>query len=194
MRNLLFQPFAWGTLFRIGLAAVIAETAVVNFRYVTPHLEFDELPSFSHGFRHAPAFTILVGIAALVGLDLVLLAWYATIRLRFTVFHALLYQSPGLRDGWRAYRKPSDRLFRATLMTTFGIVLLVGLLVLAIVLVVFSVVTLRTPEGKHDAGVFLVLFFPTLAFALAVVAASVIAHRAARFHPAAHGTGWRDLS
>ncbi len=40
---------------------------------------------------------------------------------------------------------------------------------------VFGVMTLRTPDGKYDTGVFLVLFFPTVGFAAAIVAACVLA-------------------
>jgi hypothetical protein len=169
------RPFAWDSFLRVTLAAVIAETAVVNFRYLTPHLEFNEFPALSPGFLHAPAFMILAAIAALVALDLVLLAWHAVIRLRITLFHALVYESPRLRDGWVSCGKAADRLFRASLLASVAILVLIGLVILAVGLVAFGVFTLRTPDGKFDVGVFLTMFFPTLALAVAVLVAAVMA-------------------
>ncbi len=174
MRELTLKPFAWGRFLRIALAAVIAEPMVVNFRYVTPHLEFGELPAISPSFRQASGFWILAAIAALLAVNLVLLGWYGLVRLRFTMFLAIVYPSQGLRASWRSCAKQADRLFRVTLLTTLGIVLLLGLLVLVIATGVFGVVTLRTPDGKYGTGVFLVLLFPTVGFAAAIVAACVL--------------------
>jgi hypothetical protein len=175
VRGLLFRPFAWGSFLRFTLGAVIAESMVVNFRYVTPHLEFGELPAISPAFRQASGFWILIAIAALLAVNLVLLGWYSIVRLRFALFLAIVYPEQGLRAGWRSCAKPADRLFRATLLTTFGIVLLLGLLVVVIATGVFGVTTLRTPDGKYDTGVFLVLFFPTLGFAAAIVLTCLLA-------------------
>lgn len=196
MRALLFRPFAWGTFLRVGLAAVIAESMIVNFRYVTPHLEFGELPAISPGFRQASGFWILAAIAGLIAVDLVLLGWYSIVRLRLTLFHMLAHESRSLREGWRSCAKPADRLFRATLLTTFSIVVLIGLLVLTIALGAFGVMTLKTPDGKYDAGVFLVLFFPTVGFAVAIVAvcllARVVLHDFILPHMALDGLSFRE--
>lgn len=196
MRALLFRPFAWGPFLRLGLAAVIAESMVLNLRYVTPHLDFGEMPAISPGFRQASGFWILVGIAGLIAVDLVLLGWYAIVRLRITLFTMLAHDSRSLRAGWRSCAKPADRLFRATLATTSLIVLLLGALLAVIALVVFGVTTLKTPEGKYDAGVFLVLFFPTIAFAIGIVIACLLArvvlHDFILPHMALEGATFRD--
>jgi hypothetical protein len=175
MRTLLFQPFDWGSFLRITLAAVLAESMVVSFRYVTPHLDFGDPPAIPESLRQAWGFWMLAGIAALVAVDLVLLGWYGIVRLRFTLFYALVHESQGLGEGWRSWARPADRLFRATLLITFGIVLLVVALMAVIAVGVFGVTTLRTPDGKLDAGVFLIFFFPTIGFLAAIVVACLLA-------------------
>src|SRR5271166_1547432 len=89
MLQLLFRPFAWGVFLRVTLAATVAESVVVNFRYLTPHLEFDSFPEVSPALRHASGFAILIAIAALVAVDLALFGWYAIVRMRFAIFHAV---------------------------------------------------------------------------------------------------------
>jgi hypothetical protein len=174
-RNFLFKHFAWPAFLRLTLAAVLSESVFVNFRFLTPHLDLGDVPGLPPNFRNASGFVLLVIIAALAAVNIVLLAWWGIVRLRFTIFHALLYDSRTLTDGWQRYRKPADRLFLACLLTSLAIVVLFGLVLVAVVVVVFGVVTLKTPDDKFDPGVFLTLFFPTLAFAVSVVAMSVVA-------------------
>jgi hypothetical protein len=180
MRNVFLRPFAAGPFFRCALAAVIAESVVLNFRYVTPHLDFGEVSAgvqgAAAGSLHRSASIVLLGIAGLVLVDVVLLAWYAIVRLRFTVFHAVLCESPGLREGWRRYAKPADRLFRATLLATLANLTLVGVLAGFIALGANTVINVRTPDGKYDLGVFLLMFFPTIAFAGTIVLVFVLTH------------------
>lgn len=114
-------------------------------------------------------FAVLVVIAAFVSLDLLLLGWYAIVRLRFTVFHAVLRESPGVREGWQHYGKAADRLFRGTLLATFTNLALISLFAIAVGLGVNTVMNVRTSDGKLDPGVFLLMFFPTLAFGAAVL-------------------------
>jgi len=179
-RNVLFRPFAAGTFFRIALAAVIAESVVLNFRYVTPHLDFGDFSAVvrqaAEGSLHRSASIVLLGIAALVLVDLLLLAWYAIIRLRFTVFHAVLCERPGMREGWRRCARPADKLFRATLLASFANVALVGVLGGFIALGANTVFNVRTSDGKFDLGVFLLMFFPTIAFAATIAMAFVLTH------------------
>jgi hypothetical protein len=179
-RNLLFRPFAAGPFFRAALAAVIAESVVLNFRYVTPHLDFGDVSavvrSAAAGSLHRSASIVLLGIAALALVDVLLLAWYAIIRLRFTVFHAVLCESPGLREGWRRYAKPADRLFRASLLTTLANLALFGVLVAVVGMGVNTVMNVRTSDGKFDLGVFLLMFFPAIAFAAAIGMVFVLTH------------------
>lgn len=196
MRRLLFKPFAWGTFLRISVAAVLAESVVVNFRYLTPQLDLGELPALTPAVRNTSAFIPLLIIAGLVAVDALLLGWYVLIRLRFVIFHALIYESAGLREGWRKYNKAADRFFRVCLMTSLGIVFLVALVVVALAVVAFGVLNLKTPDGKYDAGVFLTLFFPALGFAAAVLVASVLArivlHDFVLPHMALEGATFKD--
>ncbi len=179
-RNVLFHPFAAGSFFRVALTAVIAESVVLNFRYVTPNLDFGGFSAVVRGgvadSRHRSASIVLLGIAGLVLVDLLLLGWYAIIRLRFTVFHAVLCESPGLGEGWRCYAKPADRLFRASLLTSLANVALFGVLIAIVALGANTVMNVRTSDGKFDLGVFLLMFFPAMAFAAAIGMAFVLTH------------------
>jgi hypothetical protein len=173
-RSVLFRSFAWEAYLRIALAAVIAESMVVSFRYETPHLDFGELPTIPPAFQQASGFRVLEVIAGLLAVNLVLLGWYAVVRMRIAIFQKVVHPSQSLRAGWRNCARPADRLYRATLATTFGIVALLVVLVLVIALGAFGVITLRTSDGKYDVGVFLIMFFPTVGFAVTVVAACVL--------------------
>jgi len=179
-RNVLFRPFAAGPFFRFALAAVVAESVVLNFRYLTPHLDFgdvsDVVQGAAAGSLHRSASIVLLGIAGLVLVDVVLLAWYSIIRLRFAVFHAVLRESPGVREGWRRSAKPADRLFRATLLATLANLALLGVLGGFIALGANTVFNVRTSDGKFDLGVFLLMFFPAIAMAVAIGMAFVLTH------------------
>jgi hypothetical protein len=173
-RQLLYRPFRWSSHLKLTLAAVLAEGILVSFRYVAPGTLALELPSIPDSYRHARGFWVLAAVAGLLLLDLTILAVYSLARLRFAVFHCAHGLDRSLLPGWKLYEKQAARFFRAQVAVGFGIAGLVTILVVAAALVVFSVLTLRTPEGKYDTGVFLTLFFPTLGFAAFVLILIVV--------------------
>ncbi len=173
--ELLYRPFRWSTHLKLTMAAVVAEGIVVNFRYGSPGALSFEMPSIPDSFRYATGFRVLEVVVALLLIDAAILFFYSLSRLRLAIFHCCLRADRSLLHGWKLYEKQAGRVFGAKVAVWLGIFGLIAALIAAIVLVVFTVSTLRTPDGKYDAGVFLILFFPTVGLAALILVASVAA-------------------
>jgi hypothetical protein len=165
---------------KLGGAAILAEGILFNFRFWIPNTSVIETDSLPARWLHAPGVAILAILVALAIADLAVLGLYAAMRLRFALFHCLVHRSHDLRQAYRLYRKQAERYCIANLVVFAlfaGLVLLIAGVAL---LLVFSVFTLRTPEGQYDVGVFLTLLFPALGFAffalMSFVALEMVLH------------------
>ena len=177
----LFRPFNLDFFLRICAVAAFSECILVSFRFVVWNaLPFD--PSAIHLAELtevlpsliAPEYVTFTALAVVTLLLLLLFAFYLLIHLRFVLFHCLLYRTTAIRPAWDLYRTAAARLFRANLLVLLGILALFALVIGGIAVVVFSVLTLRTPDGKLDPGVFLILFLPLVGFvALALLTALI---------------------
>lgn len=172
---LLYRPFRWSSHLKLTIAAVVTSGLAVNFRYTLPDMLAIEAPSIPAAFQHASGFGVLALIAALLAIDLVILFFYFMARLRFALFHCLVEGSRTLGPGMKIYERQAGRFFRAKIVVWLGIAGLAAAVVVVAAIVVFSVFTLRTPDGKFDTGVFLVLFFPAIGFLAFVVIVSLLA-------------------
>ncbi len=172
--QLLYRPFQWSSHLKLTATAAITSCFLVNFRYTLPGGPGIEIPSIPLAFRQAGGFGILILIAALLAVNLVLLFCYFTARLRFALFDSLIDGSRALAPGFKLYERQAAKFFRAKIVVWLSIAGLVAAIVAAVAIVVFSVATLRTPDGKLDPGVFLILFFPTLGFAAFILILSIL--------------------
>jgi hypothetical protein len=199
----LFRSFNLEIYLRICAVAAFTECIFVSLRFVVWNaLPFDPssirladltglLPSLV-----APEYIAFTVLAAVTLLLLFLFAFYLLVHLRFVLFHCLLYRTTDLRQAWDLYGVAAARLFRANLLVLLVILALFALVVGGIAVVVFSVLTLRTPDGKLDPGVFLILFLPLVGFiALALLAALIaefIIHDFILPHMALQGATFRQ--
>ncbi|HWE87195.1 MAG TPA: hypothetical protein VG267_19770 [Terracidiphilus sp.] len=174
-RLLLYRPFQWSSHLKLTLVAVATSGLLLNFRYTLPGALAIELPPIPAAFQHASGFVILAVIAALLAIDLVILFFYFMARLRFALFHSLVEGSRSLGPEMKIYEREAGRFFRAKIAVWLGIAGLAAAVVVVAAIVVLTVANLRTPEGKYDTGVFLVLFFPALGFLAFVVILSLLA-------------------
>jgi len=171
---LLYRPFQWSSNLKLTTAAVATSCFVVNFRYTFPGAQAIEIPSIPATFQQAGGFGLLTLIAALLLIDLFVLFFYFMARLRFALFHSLVHAGRTLAPGFKLYERQAARFFRAKIAVWLSIAGLVAAIVVVAAVVIFSVATLRTPDGKFDTGVFLVLFFPTIGFAAFVAIFSIL--------------------
>jgi hypothetical protein len=175
----LFRPFAWATYLKMASAAVLTEGVLVSFRFTAPSM----MPSGDFDFsrlRAIPGFLFYASLAALSALLVFLLLFLLITQLRFAFFHCLLRRTTEIRPAWRLYPIQAQRFFKATLLVWLVLLLILLLAVAALAVTVFVVFTVRTPEGKLDPGVFLILFFPCVGIAVfaavAALAAEVVLH------------------
>jgi len=122
-RDLLFRPFEWGTFLKLCAVAVFTEgaSATLNTQHGEsgPHLSAGQvIPHFN------PA--IVAGIIAimLIVFAVSLVVFYFVTRLRFALFHCLVYQSRLIAPGWRRYSSQAARFFVFSIMV--GVVFFVG--------------------------------------------------------------------
>lgn len=168
-RRLLFLPFELETYLRLAAVAALTEGVLVSVKYsVSNDLSFDNLPPGFFANLLAPEFVTFTVLAVLVAVFLLLLTFYLVIHLRFAFFHCLIHGSREIRPAWEPSRKPAVRFFKASLVVWLVLATLVMLVVSGFGIVAFTVLTLRTPDGKLDPGVFLILFLPCAGFALLV--------------------------
>ena len=171
---LLYRPFQWRSHLKLTAAAVITSCFLVNFHYTLPGEPAFEMPSIPAAFRHADGFAFLALIAALLIVDLFILFFYFMARLRFALFHSLISSSRSLAPGFKLYEREAARFFRAKIAVWLSIAGLAAAIAVVAVIVVLTVMNVPTPEGKYDAGVFLVLFFPSIGFAAFVIILSFL--------------------
>jgi hypothetical protein len=171
--RLLFHPFAWARFLKLAAVAVITEGMLFSFRFTatnawTPdssEVDFTRL-------RAVPGFALYTALAIVGVLLIALLLYLLLTELRFAFFHCLLHDGRELRFGRVLYRAQAQRFFMACLWVWLGLLALVLLAAAGLAVTVFVVFTAKTPEGKLDPGVFLLLFFPCVAvFALGGVVA-----------------------
>jgi len=156
---------------RICAVAAFTECILVSFRFVVwnalpfdrSSLRLSDLTDLLPGLV-APEYVTFTVLAVVTLLVLFLFGLYLLIHLRFVLFHCLLHRTTNLREAWNLYRTAAARLYRANLLVLLAILALFALVVGGIAVVVFSVLTLRTPDGKLDPGVFLILFLPLVGF------------------------------
>lgn len=178
-RQLLFQPFAWGSYLKLGVVACLSEGVFEVIHYSRRGPALADVWSLEPT-PWTPKIVAWIIFAVISGTGLGLIFYYVTIRLRFVLFHCTVHRTREIRAAWELYGRQSMRLFIANLLVWFGILALVLLVVGALAVTVFSVLTLKTPDGKLDPGVFYILFFPCVGFAafvaLLALAAQVTLH------------------
>ena len=150
--ELLYRPFQWSSHIKLTATAAITSCFLINFRYTLPGGSGIEIPSIPLAFRHASGFGILALIAALLLVDLFILYCYFMARLRFALFDSLIHARRILAPGFKIYERQAARFFRTKILVWISIAGLVAAIVGAVAIVGFSVATLRTPDGKLDAG------------------------------------------
>ena len=171
----LISPFDRAAFLKLAFIATLTEGTIVSFRFsVSNELPFD-LPSIAPATLFEPEFISFTLLALALAVFLFFLAIYIVVRLRFAFFHCLLFETKQIGPGWDLYRIPAMRLFKATLAVGLLLLILAALAVGLVALAVVVLFTARTEEGKLDPGNFLILFFPCIGFALALIAAALTA-------------------
>jgi hypothetical protein len=193
----LFCPFAWETFLKLASVAVITEGVVVNVKLWAPNAPFpDASPIGRTSFLQTPGFILIAVLAGLAAIVIGLLLYLMVTQLRFAFFHCLIHQAREIRPAWSLYRVQAQRMFVASLSIWLTLLVPAILVVVGLVVLAFTVMTLRTPDGLLDPGVFLMLFFPGMGLALLLcllgVAAEVVMHDFILPHMALENRSFRE--
>lgn len=173
-RRLLFRPFEWATYLKLAAVACITEGLFGAFNFSSNRSSSSESISLPTAHLAPQTIAILIFCSIVVpGLGLVF--YYTVIRLRFAFFHCLVHQTKEIGPAWDLYERQSMRLFIASLLVWAGFLLMVLAVILALAVVVFTVFTLKTPDGKLDPGVFFILFYPCIGLAFTVAMSAISA-------------------
>jgi hypothetical protein len=173
-RRLLFQPFRWGTFLKLCAIAVFTEGFGGNFNFSQPRGSSSHPGTVSPPFSLSPLWIAIIAGIVVLSLLIGFLLLYLITRLRFALFHCLVYQSKEIRPGWRLYREPANRFFLLNLA--------VGLIFLCCVVAAaapFVVGIVRVVQAAHagaqlNLALLLSLALPLLALALVVALSAVV--------------------
>ena len=112
---------------------------------------------------------IAVGLTVLA---LSVLLFYVIVRLRFALFHCLVYGTTEIRPGWRQYREQAGRFF--WLCVVVGVVFLAVVLVVAVPFVFGFIHLFQASQGRQlDVPAFLAVFLPLIPVILLIVCAAI---------------------
>jgi hypothetical protein len=194
-RHYLFRPFDWGMYLKLAAVACITEGFWAGFNFSASHSTSSDSTSFSAMNLSTEAIAAAI-FAVVTGVGLGILFYYVVIRLRFAFFHCLVHGTREIRPAWARYHRQSMRLFVASLLVWLAFLVMVLMMAGAVLVVVFTVFTVRTADGKLDPGVFFILFYPCLGFAFLVgllgVAAAVVLHDFVLPHMAIENATFRE--
>ncbi|MFC5864239.1 hypothetical protein ACFPT7_18180 [Acidicapsa dinghuensis] len=160
----LYQPLSWRRFLKLAAVAIMTEDIFISIPLgvvcgLELNLPWDRVFTLFKA-QYIP-YAIPLPIAAVTFICLTLCV---VIHLRFVFFDCLIHKTSQIRQVWGKYPTQADRLSRANLIVWVLDLVMLCLIVLAYVVVIFVTLNIRTPNGKLDPGVFLILFFPSLGF------------------------------
>ena len=192
----LFRPFQWERFLKLAAVATVSEGFLVGFRFWVPNtfpfdVNIDALKSFLLTPEFLPVTILGATAVFLTGIYCYLLV----IRLRFGFVHSLIHRTNEFRTASNLYSVESDRFFTACMLVWLGFLVALALLIVLFALAAYTVVGTPTAEGKLDPGHFLILFFPCIGIALALIlgicAAKVVLSDFILPHMAIEGASFR---
>lgn len=179
----LFQPFRWSTFLKLCAVSVLTEGFSSNFNVPggngghsksAPSPASPGLPSAPFGLSPMEIALIAAFVVVCIGLGLVI--FYLVTRLRFAMFHCLVYQTREIRPGWQRYEAESWRFF--LLSVTVGFAFLGVIVVAAIPFVVgfYRLARSAQPDDAFNLAGFLSLLLPLIPVIVAVVLVAIALH------------------
>jgi hypothetical protein len=173
-RRFLFQPFRFGTYFKLCLVALLTEGLGSNFNsshthgYHAPH----RTTEFQSPFQFNPAWIPLaIGIVLFTFAVALILAYLVT-RLRFAYFHCLIHNLREIRPGWHLYRSQATRFFWLNIVVGLCFLLLVVIIALPFIGGFVRLFHESQAGGHPDIGAILALVLPLIPIILLLIIAA----------------------
>ncbi len=178
-RRLLFSPFRWGTFLKLCAVAVFTEGFGGNYNFSNPGHSSSHTtsssPSLSNTtFAWTPGWIALIAAIVLASFVLGFLILYLITRLRFALFHCLVFQTREILPGWRLYREQANRFFFLNLIAGLVFLFLIVLAAAPFALGIFRIVSSAHRGGHLNIVSLLSLALPLVAVLLLVALAAIV--------------------
>lgn len=178
-KRFLFEPFRWGTFLKLCLVAILTEGFSGNFNFSGGHHGSSGSPASapSQTISYSPAalahWIPVIAAIVLVALALGVVIFYIITRLRFALFHCLVYQIKEIRPGWRLYQEQSWRFFLLCIVVGFVFVIAVTLIAVPFILGFVHLFHTAQPGKSFDFAGFFSLFLPLIPVIFLVVLTAI---------------------
>ena len=168
----LFRAFRWERFLKLTAVATVSEGFLVSFKFWVPRtLPFDVNTTALKSLLLTPEFLPVTILGAAAVFLTAIYVYLLVIRLRFAFIHSLIHQTNEFRAAANLYSVEADRFFTACMLVWLGFLVALTLMVVLVALAVYTVVGTPTAEGKLDPGNFLIMFFPCIGIAFALILA-----------------------
>jgi hypothetical protein len=178
-KQLLFQPFRWGTFLKLSTVAILTgggSSGNFNSGSNFGHHNTTTTSQITTGMPHMPLNPAWIVAAAFFALALIVIGiwlFYLVVRLRFALFDCLIHQTKLIRPGWHKYRFQAFRYF--LLCIVVGVVFFAVLAALAVPFVFgfMRIYQESQTTGQFPLGGFIALLLPLLPILILIVFASI---------------------
>ena len=183
-RWFLFHPFRWSTFLKLCLVSVLTEGFSSNFNFPSgshSHASSSgtspSIPTIaSPYFGLSPMEIALIAGIVIFSFGLCVVIFYLVTRLRFALFHCLVYQTREIRPGWELYDAPSWRFFLLSVAVGFAFLFAILLVAAPFVLGFYRLVRGAHPGSPFNvAGLFSILL-PLIPVFILLVLAGIAVH------------------
>lgn len=184
-RWFLFEPFRWGTFLKLCVVSVLTEGFSGNSNFNVPggHSGGHGIPSVEtvptitppyFGLSPVQIAVIAAIVVFAVGLGLVIL--YLVTRLRFALFHCLVFRTREIRPGWQLYDQQSWRFFLLSVAVGLIFFLVFVLIAIPFVLGFYRLVRGAQPGDPFNIVGLLTLLLPLIPIILLIVLIAIAVH------------------
>ena len=171
-RRFLFQPFRFGTYFKLCLVALLTEGLGGNFSssHHGGHPSPPE-PGVHPPFLFNPAWIAVAVAAFLIVALLGVIVFYLITRLRFAYFHCLIHNLREIRPGWHLYRSQATRFFWLNIVVGLCFLLLIAIIAIPFIGGFVHLFRVYQAGGHPGIGAVLSLILPLIPVILLLVLA-----------------------
>jgi hypothetical protein len=176
----LFDAFQWSKYAKLCSVAVLAEGIVVCYRFSVRNELTSELSVPDLRTVWDSPYIPLVIWAALSAIILLGFGYYTIIRLRFVLFHLLVFRPIEFRAGWELHGKTALRMFFACGLSWLVVFACIGIEAIVMAIGGVTLFTVRAADGGLDPGIlllmYLIAFLTGIALLVLVAVVRIILH------------------
>jgi hypothetical protein len=183
-RWFLFHPFRWSTFLKLCLVSVLTEGFSGNFNFpgggrshASGSTTSPAVPTIATPyFGLSPLEIALIAGIVIFSIGLCAVIFYLITRLRFALFHCLVYQTREIRPGWQRYDTQSWRFFLLNVAVGFAFLIAALLVAAPFILGFYRLIRGVQPGVPFNVVGFLSLLLPLIPVIILLVLAGIAVH------------------